>query len=227
MKLGVISDLHGNDIALEAVLAFLLPRTGRIVCAGDITGYYTRPSACLTLLKKHGIPFIGGNHDRYLFSAPATLCGDHFQSLAMTAGLLDQAELAELESAPCRMDLEIGGRRVSLTHGGPRDHCEEYVYPDSGHAHCFETEAEVIIQGHTHWPMAFRQGGQLLLNPGSVGQPRDRRPGASCAVIDLETLEPDFHKIGFDGSPIEAELAERGLPPYFADYLKYGRRNTL
>lgn len=227
MKLGVISDLHGNDIALEAVLAFLLPRTGQIVCAGDITGYYTRPSACLFLLRKHGIPFICGNHDRYLFQAPGTLCDDHRRSIGMTSALLSAAELAGLAEVPCRMELEIAGRRVSLTHGGPKDHCEEYVYPDSGHAHCFATDAELIVQGHTHWPMSFRQDGKLLLNPGSVGQPRDRQPGASCAVVDLETLDPSFHKIAFDGAPIEEELAQQGLPPYFADYLKFGRRKTL
>lgn len=227
MKLGVISDLHGNDIALEAVLAFLLPRTGQIVCAGDITGYYTRPSACLSLLREHRIPFIGGNHDRYLFDAPGTLCADHLVSVDRTAALLGAEDLSRLRDLPCRMEFEIAGRRVSLTHGGPKDPCEEYVYPDSPHDHCFATEAELIIQGHTHWPMAFRQDGRLLLNPGSVGQPRDRRPGASCAIVDLETLEPTLHKIPFNAAPIEEELAQQGLPPYFADYLRYGRRQTL
>jgi putative phosphoesterase len=227
MKLGVISDIHGNDIALAAVLEFLLPRTGRIVCAGDITGYYTRPSSCLALLREHHIPFICGNHDKYLFTAPDTLCGDHRQSLAMTASLLSADDMATLERTACHTDIEIAGLRVSLTHGGPNDPCNEYVYPDSDHSHCFATGADIIIQGHTHWPMTFRKSDKLLLNPGSVGQPRDRRPGASCAVIDTETLVPTFHKIEFDGTPIRKELAQLGLPPYFADYLSLGRRNTL
>jgi putative phosphoesterase len=227
VKLGVISDIHGNDIALQAVLEFLLPRTGAILCAGDITGYYTRPSACLALLREHSIPFICGNHDRYLFAAPDSLCEDHRQSLAMTASLLSAHDFDTLGRASCRMEMEIAGLNVSLTHGGPADSCNEYVYPDSDHSHCFSTGADIIIQGHTHWPMAFRRDDKLLLNPGSVGQPRDRRPGASCAVIDTETLEPTFHKIEFDGTPIIKELAQLRLPTYFADYLSLGRRNTL
>jgi len=219
MQVAVVSDIHSNTVALAAVLADLPPVDG-IVCAGDVVGYNPWPAACLDAVRQRAVPTVMGNHDR----AVATGTAFRFNSMA-GAGVeharqqLDDdavAWLAELPDARTAFD-----GRVKLVHGHPDDP-DRYTYPDEFSASMLGDE-DVLVLGHTHVQAheAFDEG--IVMNPGSVGQPRDGDPRAAYALLDLDDLSVEERRVEYDIDAVMTAVRDAGLPERIGERLSDGR----
>ncbi len=241
MRVGVVSDVHGNLPALEAVLADM-GSVDALWCLGDVVGYGPDPNACIARLKDLGAVCIVGNHD-WAVLEHASL--DDFNADAAAAVLwtrerLDADLRAWLDACPQVIRLDP----VTLAHGSPCDPIWEYVLSESvarRSLRCFQTA--VCLIGHTHVPSSFVQqpdgsieaeyradGDQLVLgeqrllaNPGSVGQPRDQDPRAAYLVYDSDAATLSWRRTPYPIEATQEKMRREGLPPRLAHRLAYGR----
>ena len=224
MKIGLISDIHANIYALRSVLK-RLKGMDLILCAGDITGYYPFVNEVFEELERHNVLFIKGNHD-------AHLCGDEIKDLSpielksfeYTKNHITNINLDKLRNAPLQLELSIGRFKVVMFHGSPWDKLEEYVYPDYPDFKKFkEIDADVIILGHTHYPMIKQIGERLIINPGSSGQPRDYDIRASFAILDAPTKKARIERIQYDIEKVCEAVQKLGFDSKLSAILKRGR----
>lgn len=219
MRLAVISDIHGNLPAFETVLEDL-PDVDRIICAGDVVGYNPWPQACVDIVRDRGIPCVQGNHDR----AVASSTGFRFNHMAQ-AGVeyatktLDNGALEWLRGLPNTMSLYDG--QVRIVHGHPEDP-DRYTYPDDFSPDLLGDES-LLVMGHTHIQHAetFPEG--IVLNPGSIGQPRDHDPRAAYAIVDLSANTVDLQRVAYDIERVRDRIVAEGLPPGLGTRLENGR----
>jgi putative phosphoesterase len=201
----VVSDIHGNWPALEAVAA--VPHDS-VVCLGDIVGYGPQPAECLRWLRANGAEIVQGNHDRALADDVPPRCRPDFEWLATAAAgiarqQLDDEEKGFLRALPPTRRLVLDGRRVLMAHATPVDPFYSYVAPDpeEWRAAVAGIETDLLLIGHTHLPFHFQFEGVHVLNPGSVGQPKDGDPRAAYAVI-----EDGVPRLGRASYPVERTI---------------------
>lgn len=218
-RLGVLSDIHGNRVALDAVLADL-PPVDRVVCGGDVVGYNPWPAECVEALRDADVVTVQGNHDR------AAVSGDtQWLNSMATAGIeharevLSQRQLEWLRSLPA--ERTVADDRVKLVHGHPTDP-DRYTYRSEVGPDILGDE-DVLVLGHTHvqFTVAFDEG--VVLNPGSVGQPRDGDPRAAYSVLDLDDLAVDERRVAYDIDRVAREIDAVGLPSELGERLHVGR----
>ncbi|WP_256685595.1 metallophosphoesterase family protein [Halococcus qingdaonensis] len=219
MIVGVIADIHGNRVALDAVLDDM-PPVDALVCAGDVVGYNPWPGACVDALREREVPTVMGNHDR----AVATGTDFSFNSMA-GAGVayareqLDDGQLAWLAGLPDeRIEFDD---RVKIIHGHPDDP-DRYTYPDMFAADMLDDE-DVLVLGHTHVQHHESYDDGIVLNPGGVGQPRDGDPRAAYATLDLDAMNVNEHRVEYDIERVERAVSEAGLPEQIGSRLRKGR----
>ncbi|MGH8616794.1 MAG: metallophosphoesterase family protein [Burkholderiales bacterium] len=229
MRLGLIGDIHGNDLALEAVLAAARAADAdALLVTGDLVGYYHRAAAVVALLDHWPCYIVRGNHEDMLARSridAAVL--EHVEQkygsgLRTALGELASAQLDRLCSLPHPLELELGSRRILLCHGAPWDN-DCYVYPDAGPdilQRCAAGAHDLVVLGHTHHAMIHHIGATTIMNPGSVGQPRDRRPGAAWALYDTVTGEVSLRRESYALEPIIAQARSRDPAlPYLTSVL--------
>jgi len=219
MQVGLLSDIHGSKVALEAVLADM-PAVDALVCAGDVVGYNPWHGACLEAVRERSIPTVQGNHDRAVAGGAAF----GFNSLAGAAVRHARAQLSDAQTAWLG-DLPISRRvldgRVRLVHGHPAEP-DRYTYPaDFGPE--LLGEEEVLVLGHTHVQHHERYDAGVVVNPGSVGQPRDGDPRAAYAVLDLDELSVTERRVSYDIDRVKRAIADAGLPERLGTRLEEGR----
>lgn len=221
MKIGIISDIHSNAYALRNVLR-MLEGMDLILCAGDITGYYPFVNEVFEELKGYNVILIKGNHDAYL-------CGDKIKDLSSielksfeyTKNHITKVNLDKLRNAPVQQELSIDEFKVVMFHGSPWDKLEEYIYPDYPEFDRFkEIDADVIILGHTHYPMIKQISEKLIINPGSCGQPRDYDPRASFAVLNTLTKEVRIERVQYDVEKVCQVIRKLGFDSKLSEILK-------
>jgi len=219
MDIGVISDVHGNAVAFETVLADM-PDVDAYVCAGDVVGYGPQPAECLERLRALDAPTVMGNHDR----AVATDTAFAFNSIAR-AGVeysrthLSDEQRAWLDGLPDERVLFDG--RVKVVHGHPDDP-DRYTYPSLFSPDLLEDE-DVLVLGHTHIQAHEHYDEGVVMNPGSVGQPRDGDPRAAYAVLDLDSLTVDERRVRYDIDRVEHAVAQTDLPEQIGSRLREGQ----
>lgn len=245
MRALVVSDLHSNAEALRAVMNRVRRKKfDEVVCLGDFVGYGAQPNQVLDAMRtiRARKLYIRGNHDRV---AAGLDDAENFNTAAKAAALWTRDHL----SAPNRRFLEklplgpMTRDEVLLCHGAPHDE-DEYVFHE-GHARTIfeETPAPFILYGHTHLPVIFsmdRRGfvhgaavrgdvilrldrdHRYLINPGSVGQPRDRNPAASFAIFDSRRFTVQFFRVPYDVEKTQASILKAGLPSILAHRLAHG-----
>ena len=224
MRLAVLSDVHANRPALEAVLADVdrVAPEG-IWVAGDLVGYNPWPNEVLETLQELKVRAIRGNHDR------AVLTGDvsWFNELAAEAVRWTRIHLAPAGVGYLK-DLEDRTRGtmpeavVAMYHGSPRND-DEYVFPWAVNESMVRMAgAPFVILGHTHLPMVFPFRSGLLVNPGSVGQPRDGDPRAAWGVLDLARRTFEIRRVSYDIDAVATEIRRAGLPKELGDRLYAG-----
>ena len=219
MRLGVISDVHANRIALEAVFEDM-PAVDGLLCAGDVVGYNPWPAACVAAIRDRDVPTVMGNHDRAVASGTAF----RFNSTA-AAGVeharedLDDGAIEWLSRLPNERTIADG--RVRAVHGHPDDP-DRYTYPEEFGPDLLDGE-DVLVLGHTHVQghEAFDEG--VVMNPGSVGQPRDGNHRAAYAVLDLDELRVDERRVEYDVDAVVDAVRRAGLPDRIGSRLREGR----
>lgn len=243
MKVAVVSDIHSNLQAFEAVLEAVAASEAReLWCLGDIVGYGADPDACVQLARRHVAVCLAGNHD-------LAVCGEleleEFTRGASVAAqwtreVIDPVNLAFLS------ELEPKAREESLGlyHASPRDPVWEYVLSALLAELCMDVQPERVgLIGHSHVSCAFvrREGepatgepcrdrarldisqSEWLLNPGSVGQPRDGDPRAAWLLLDLDDQLASYHRTPYDISGAAAAIKAARLPNSLAERLEYGQ----
>jgi predicted phosphodiesterase len=241
MRVGVISDIHGNLHALRVVLAALGDeKLDAIWCLGDLVGYGPRPNECCTTVARSAQICLVGNHDLGVIGRIGL---NEFSNDAAIAALWSREVLADdartyLESRRA----STKAHRSELFHASPRDPVWEYVLSASvAHAALRLTSAPLVLVGHSHVALAFTvangevkgevapadteidlSSGRWLLNPGSVGQPRDGDPRAAYVVLDFENQRALFRRVAYPVDRTQAEIRERGLPDTLAGRLALG-----
>ena len=240
MRLGIVSDVHGNLEALEAVLAHLEQQScDRVICLGDFVGYGASPNECIDLLRPRIVGAVIGNHDA---AAIGKLRLTYFNVDAAEAARWTDAQLtpenrAYLLGLPYRIQ-EDG---ALLVHASPTepdgwhyvlsasDAAEEMKsYPDPvcfiGHSHVagvFE-RSDAGVRYTRESELRFAPGRRYLVNVGSVGQPRDGDPRAAYVVWDRENRTLQHHRVGYDIDSAGRRIVSAGLPQFLADRLQWG-----
>ena len=219
MEIGVISDVHGNTVALDAVFADM-PAVDALACAGDVVGYNPWHAECVAAVRERSIPTVSGNHDR----AVASETRFAFNSMA-GAGVaharetLTEDQIEWLRSLPTTRR-EFDGR-VRIVHGHP-ENPDRYTYTGEFSPDLLGEE-DVLVLGHTHVQGHKRFDEGVVMNPGSVGQPRDGDPRAAYAVLDLDDLTVTEHRVEYDIDRVREAVAEADLPARIGDRLASGR----
>lgn len=222
MIVGVIADIHGNSLALNAVLEELHRlKVEKVWCAGDITGYFPYVNEVINRLVEENAICVMGNHDAALcglLDLPESKRRDYM--LHVAAKKITPSNLAWLSSLPPLLFQNLGDRKALICHASPWEPFEEYIYPDfNGFDRFASLPADLIVMGHTHWSFTKRIRGKVLLNPGSCGQPRDVRPGASFAVLDSETLNITHNRVMYNFNELLNKLENLNYPRVLIDSL--------
>jgi predicted phosphodiesterase len=243
MKVAVISDIHGNRQAFQSTLeAIAAGDAAEVWCLGDLVGYGADPDACVELAREHAAVCLAGNHDLAVtgelplreFSCGASLAAQWTkdviapENLAFLKGLRPQGQEGT----------------VGLYHASPRDPVWEYVLSALLAELCLDIQPQrVALIGHSHVALSFvrREGelttgeprkggseldvteGEWLLNPGSVGQPRDGDPRASWLLLDTDAMTASFQRTDYDIAGAAAAIRAARLPDSLAERLEYGQ----
>lgn len=217
MKLLLISDIHGNLEALESVLS--VPHD-RVICLGDLVDYGPDPAACIDLLRNSDIPVIRGNHDNAVATGMDCGCGYTYKHLSIatreyTLDVLGEDYLDYLRSLPMHLEELIDGKKYYFTHASPRS-MYDYIKPDTPDEEVLEMfpnsvmdGVDVLVAGHSHIPLVRDIGDITIINPGSVGQPRDAVAGASCALMDTVDLSVEFIRLNYDLEIVIGKIEEK------------------
>lgn len=241
MRVLVISDIHANLTALEAVLTNA-GEIDAVWCLGDLVGYGPDPNECIARIRElPNLVCIIGNHDaaviRQIDTASFNL--EARQVIAWTQDTLSEASAAFLRSLPERVVID----QVTLAHGSPRHPVWEYLLDTQNATHSFEYfTTPYCFVGHTHLPVIYYLGEshktarlllpeantrlilapRAILNPGSVGQPRDRDPRASYAIYDAEAQTWEYHRATYDIAAVQERMRRAGLPERHIQRLAVG-----
>ena len=244
MKVAILSDIHANLEALEAVLADIsAARIPRIFCLGDIVGYGASPSECCARISEIAEARVLGNHDEACLGRGHI---EHFNFVARTAALwtqkiMDESTRDYLERAPMTFPLQADGIEALLVHASPHEPEEwHYVLSEHDAAAAFRACSDrLVFVGHSHVPGIFvEQGGEVgfhraltvtldpvcryLVNVGSVGQPRDGDPRAAWCLVDPETREVSVHRVVYDVEAAQKRIRDANLPEILASRLAWG-----
>lgn len=238
MRVAVVSDIHANLAALEAVLAAIdSSPPDEIWCLGDLVGYGARPNECCAIVRERATTCLGGNHDLAVRGTIdlSDFSGDAGVAAEWTRGVIDAPSLAFLET----LEPQGAAHDVALFHGSARDPIWEYVLSDDAAAVTLMlTDAQTVLVGHSHVALSVSStlaGGlapqgttidlaasRWLLNPGSVGQPRDGDPRAAYLVLDLAAQTATFERVEYDVQRTQKEIRAAGLPDLLARRLATG-----
>lgn len=223
MKIGLLSDIHANHPALEAVLDDC-PSVDKIVCAGDIIGYNPWPAACIDRIRSVASVVVQGNHDR-MIDTPQ----QYEHNKMAHAGLkyaeeeLSSEQRAWLKRLPEQTDIADGAYRLVHSHPDP-DQLDSYVTSEEfAELQPYLDEYDGLILGHTHIQHKTTIDGKLIVNPGSVGQPRDSDPTAAYAVLDTGRNTVALRRTAYDIDSVNNKITLDGLPAETGERLFRGR----
>lgn len=206
MKIGLLSDAHGNPDGLANCISVLRSRGAeRLFFLGDAVGYLPRWLEVLELLRSEDVACIRGNHDDRILQVPlqddAT---DAYQLLPSYLASINPY-IAWMMTWPDILCLDLDGLTLVLVHASPEDRLNGYVYPWADVASIRWPQADVISMGHTHRPFARHHEGRLLVNPGSCGLPRDVGHLSSCALLDTQDRSATVYRVPFDVQRVLAD----------------------
>jgi diadenosine tetraphosphatase ApaH/serine/threonine PP2A family protein phosphatase len=241
MRVAVVSDIHSNLHALDAVLAAIdAEAPDELWCLGDLVGYGPKPNECCAAISERADVCLAGNHD---LAVRGTIDLEEFHGDAGLAATWTRQVLEpEWQSLLDRLEPEGAAHGVSLYHGSARDPVWEYVLSDEGALATLELAGSpLVLVGHSHIALRVVRAGddldggvaaagteleladvRALLNPGSVGQPRDGDPRAAYLLLDLDAQHASFRRVEYDVERTQHEMREAGLPELLAGRLALG-----
>jgi putative phosphoesterase len=236
MKLAILSDVHANLHALEAVWEDIeAQQPDEVYCLGDLVGYGAFPNEAVEFVHDHSIPTVMGNYDEGV-GFDLHDCGCVYrdpvkdklgkQSLMWSRQHTSDANKKILRSLPIQIRLEDQRPRLLLVHGSPRK-MNEYLYEDRPSATFQRIQkvagTDILLFGHTHLPYQKDVNGTLFINTGSVGKPKDGDPRAGYVLLNLNSnVQVEFRRVYYDVEAAAEAVRGSGLPHYFAELLVSG-----
>ena len=242
MRVAVVSDIHSNLAALEAALAAIDAESpDELWCLGDLVGYGPRPTECCAVVEERAAVCLAGNHD---LAVRGTIDLNEFGGDAAVAARWTRERLGpEAKALLERLEPQGSAHDVSLYHGSARDPVWEYVLSDeAAGATLALAPAPLVLVGHSHVALVAVDAGagvsggvatagldvdlsaeRVLLNPGSVGQPRDGDPRAAFLLLDLDRRRASFRRVEYDVARTQREMREAKLPEPLAARLSSGQ----
>lgn len=237
-QFALISDIHGNFTALQAVLADIEKRSiERIYCLGDLVGYGPRPNEVIHLIREKNISTVLGNYDDGV-GFDRFFCGCDYpteeeqllgaKSLKWTKKAISKENKAFLKGLPPEVSIKAGGVAILLFHGSPQA-INQYLPADTPVEVLQKVSREraetLLCFGHTHIPYTRQVEDKLFVNAGSVGRPKDGDFRACYALVTLEEgqeIQVEFVRVLYDVEKTAGEIEEIGLPAEFAAFLRQG-----
>ncbi len=227
MKVLVFSDIHSNATAFEAILA-AAGNVDAYWCLGDIVGYGPDPNECISMIRDlPNLVCVRGNHDAATLGEVDQQTFNHEASLAITwtKRHLNAEGLEYLLSLPEKLVMDD----ITIVHGSPRNPVWDYVMDYMTAVRMFQFfDTEICLLGHTHVPAIWNEKeapkapvmeyqkikikSRSILNPGSVGQPRDHDPRASFAIFDPEEKTWELRRVAYEIEPVQERIKKSGLP---------------
>ncbi len=220
MRIAIISDIHSNNIALEAVLKDIYTKdVDSIVCTGDIVGYMPNPNEVIDLIRQHKILCIKGNHDLHTMKIER-LNEEQFQvldnsviqqsaSAIYTNYILEEKNRVYLANLPEKIEMSVNGFKVLFVHGSPRA-IDEYMYEDAPYLNEImeELEYDVVIAGHTHIPYYKQVRNKFVINAGSVGKPKHGNSNATYVILSVEkgNINVVLREVPYDVKKMKEEI---------------------
>lgn len=233
MKVAVISDIHANSVALDAVYGDLEANgCEKILVLGDLVGYYYDPFDVVEKIRNDPrCVVIKGNHEELLLRSKvnnsfADRCYKKYGSgLNIAIRSLTNEQLSWISLLENNKTLELYGKKIGLYHGSEK-FLNEYIYPDTLVERLDEiiTDCDFLLFGHTHYPVVFNRGNYVVVNPGSVGQPRDFGSLASYVIINLDNSSVIFRRIPFSSKELIRKTKE--IDPHFSYLSEILERNN-
>ena len=246
MRFAIISDIHANFEALKTVYKVLQKKgVDYTVCLGDVVGYGAKPKECINFIREHDIITIKGNHDYYVTQVRQDWQIQSYaeEAIIWTQDTLDQSEIDWLHDLPFKYSCN----GITFIHAS-LECCDgkfwPYVLgPKSATFHFFFQKTSFVFFGHTHIPLLLTQqvkeeptielltsgkcttikGTKYLINPGSIGQPRDFDSRSSCLIFDDKTNKIEHIRVAYDIKKTQKEILDASLPKILADRLSRGK----
>jgi predicted phosphodiesterase len=241
MRYVVLSDVHSNWEALEAVLSYLEKvKYDKIVFLGDFVGYGANPNECVALLKEIVEYAVLGNHDLAVFNPEEARYFNPYarEAIHWTRLVLGRDNINYLSRLPLSLEIEKGILMVHSTPVKP-ERWEYLLSVNDALTQFMKFEGKIALFGHSHIPGAFlmsnngievvverkliiRENHRYLINPGSVGQPRDMDPRASFGLLDTDAGIFEWHRVEYDIHKAQEKIVKAGLPLFLSERLTRG-----
>ncbi|MCP8310670.1 MAG: metallophosphatase family protein [Candidatus Methylarchaceae archaeon HK01B] len=226
-KVALVSDIHGNIDALNAILETM--RQKSIFCLGDLVGYGANPNEVVKWARENNVKCIMGNHEYAVITKDVSwFSWAAKRAVFWTRSNLKSSNMEFIKKLPKKMKLEIEGIKILLVHGSPTDPIFEYVMPET-HRDLFDyylsnNGVDVIGLGHTHIPLMCKSDKGTIFNPGSVGQPRSGDPRACYAILTIKgrDVQVEHELVEYDVESAARKIMEAGLPKFLAQRLYMG-----
>ncbi|WEU41061.1 MAG: metallophosphatase family protein [Candidatus Odinarchaeum yellowstonii] len=199
-----------------------------VIFAGDLVGYCASPNEVIKLLKDlNPVICVSGNHDYACLKKDFKWFNEvAAKALIWTVNNIKKENLEYLSKMPLQETFSVKNFKIYVTHGSPFNNLYDYVYQEEARnwtSFFKATESDIIVLGHTHIPMLMKFGEKYILNPGSVGQPRDGDPAASYCILDISgEVKVEFKRICYDIDKSAEKIIAEGLPSFLAERLYMG-----
>lgn len=230
MRIAFIADIHSNLEALKAVLNHIkAQKIANILCCGDIVGYGASPNECCEIIKLMKIPCVQGNHDLDAvdLQKPDWYNQYGLAALRWTSKQLTAENKEFLHALPKMSSIKAGGKTILLVHGSIDNPLYGYVFPTASEDQlkdiALRSKSDILAMGHTHMPMVKKVAERIVLNPGSVGQPRDNIPNASYIILDTDLMRANIMRVKYDIDSAARKIVAASLPRYLGDRLYQGQ----
>lgn len=217
--IAIISDIHGNYVALKQVL-HTIDKMGvsEIYCLGDVVGYYSQVNECCDDLRMRDVKCVMGNHDWYLVSGTSCPRSRSVNDcLAYQRQVITQVNKRWISSFP--VVRHVYG--VTMVHGGWKNPIDEYLEPTA--EYFMQVHGQIFVSGHNHIQKSIHFGDKLYCNPGSVGQPRDGDPRAAFATFDGK--EFNLYRVPYEIKRVGELMEQAGFNSYYYGCLNDASRN--
>lgn len=228
MRVAVISDIHSNYDALQAVLSEIRPYDA-LICLGDLVGYGAQPNEVVSELRSlKPDAIIMGNHDYAVSTGDTSGFVNHaVRAVEWTRREIAPENMSYISSLRTKAEFTARGVSIVLAHGSPRDPLNEYVYPSTPQfilrGLIDESQGRVLLLGHTHVPFHQEFDSKIIANPGSIGQPRDGDPRASYGILEVSiSTSFQLHRTTYDIDAAAGKITARGLPRLLSERLYVG-----
>jgi len=229
MKVALLADIHGNFAALDSALTDI-DKSGvkLILVAGDLVGYYYDPQSVLDSLNSRMWHGVRGNHEDMLVDwigglGQSEVKKKYGSGIQVAAETLRQSSIDQLLALPPSRSLKVEGRDVLLCHGSPQQ-TDEYIYPNASieaRSGLDSPGHDLVVYGHTHHPVIWKDAGKIIVNPGSIGQQRNGVLGAHWAIWDTESHTVTLRVSPYQTSDLIQECHARDPQlPYLSDVLQ-------